>query len=52
VRSIEPNRVIVDKGGRSYPLQNDAVIICAGGLLPTALLDQLGVQVETKYGTA
>ena len=52
VRSIEPNRVVVQKGGRPYALQNDAVIICVGGLLPAELLAGIGVQVETKYGTA
>jgi thioredoxin reductase (NADPH) len=52
VRSIEPHRVVVEKGGQLYPLQNDAVIICAGGLLPSELLSTIGVRVETKYGTA
>jgi len=28
------------------------VIVCAGGILPTPLLKEIGVQVETKYGTA
>ena len=31
---------------------NDAVIVCAGGELPTALLQTLGVRFETKRGTA
>jgi hypothetical protein len=33
-------------------LENDAVIISAGGVLPTAFLNSIGVKVETKYGTA
>lgn len=33
-------------------LPNDAVIICAGGILPTPLLKEIGVMVETHYGTA
>ncbi len=52
VRAIEPDRVAIDQLGRSHTLRNDAVIICAGGLLPTSLLADIGVRVETKYGTA
>jgi thioredoxin reductase/NAD-dependent dihydropyrimidine dehydrogenase PreA subunit len=33
-------------------LGNDAVIVCAGGVLPTALLQQAGIGFSTKYGTA
>jgi hypothetical protein len=33
-------------------LKNDAVIVCAGGILPTPFLKEIGVQVDTKYGTA
>lgn len=33
-------------------IDNDAVIVCAGGILPNAFLESLGVEVETKYGTA
>jgi thioredoxin reductase/ferredoxin len=32
-------------------IPNDAVIICAGGVLPTGFLRDLGVSVETKHGT-
>lgn len=32
-------------------LVNDAVIVCAGGELPTAFLKKIGIRVETKYGT-
>lgn len=38
--------------GEMVPLDNDAVIVQAGGVLPTALLRELGVTVETKFGTA
>lgn len=30
----------------------DAVIICAGGVLPTPMLEKMGIDIETKYGTA
>jgi thioredoxin reductase (NADPH) len=33
-------------------LRNDAVIVCAGGILPTAFLKGLGIRIETKHGTA
>jgi len=33
-------------------LPNDAVIVCAGGVLPTGLLQSMGIRFETKYGTA
>ena len=52
VRTIEPARVLIDQAGQRSAPRNDAVIICAGGLLPTALLADIGVRVETKYGTA
>lgn len=36
-------------GQANFP--NDAVIVCAGGLLPTALLQSIGIAFETKYGS-
>lgn len=33
-------------------VKNDAVIVCVGGILPTGFLKDIGIQVETKYGTA
>jgi putative YpdA family bacillithiol system oxidoreductase len=33
-------------------IENDGVIICAGGILPTPLLKELGIMVETHYGTS
>ncbi len=33
-------------------IENDAVIVCAGGVLPTGFLKKTGVHVETKFGTA
>lgn len=52
VASIGPDQVEIDIQGQRRVLANDAVIVCVGGLLPTALLAQIGVNVETKYGTA
>ena len=37
-------------GQKRYP--NDVVIVCAGGLLPTPLLQKIGIEFSTKFGTA
>jgi thioredoxin reductase (NADPH) len=53
VESIEAEAVTLQtKGGGRARLRNDAVIVCAGGLLPTPLLQQIGIRFETKHGTA
>jgi thioredoxin reductase/ferredoxin len=52
VRRIDPLEVQLDVGGALKTLRNDAVIVCAGGQLPTPLLQKIGVTFETKYGTA
>jgi len=51
VKEIKPGSVILERQGESIELPNDAVIVCAGGVLPTEFLKKIGVQVETKYGT-
>ena len=33
-------------------IPNDAIIVNAGGILPTPFLKQVGIEIETKYGTA
>ncbi len=52
VVSISPDRIVLDVHGQAREQANDVVIICAGGLLPMELLGQIGVKVQTKYGTA
>jgi len=52
VTRILPDRVELLVDGMPASIDNDAVIVQAGGVLPTALLRELGVTVETKYGTA
>jgi thioredoxin reductase (NADPH) len=44
--------VLIDCDGRDIELPNEAVIVSAGGILPSDFLRGIGVQVETKYGTA
>jgi thioredoxin reductase len=52
VRRIGPGSVAIHCKGREIELANDAVIISVGGILPADFLRQVGVEVETKYGTA
>lgn len=52
VQRIVEDRVELISEGVVTSIGNDAVIVQAGGVLPTGLLHELGVTVETKYGTA
>ena len=52
VARIAPESVDVDQKGRIVSLRNDAVVVCAGGELPTPLLKQAGVAIEVHHGTA
>jgi thioredoxin reductase/ferredoxin len=52
VREICADAVVIDYSGKSYRVQNDHVIVCAGGILPTGFLKDVGVEVQTKFGTA
>lgn len=52
VKRINRHDVDIDQQGRNLRIRNDAVIVCAGGILPTAFLASIGIEVETKYGTA
>ena len=51
VQCITSTQVQLRTANGIMDLSNDAVIVCAGGTLPTALLQTLGVSFETKYGT-
>lgn len=52
VKRIGRHDVEIEQQGRQMKLRNDAIIVCAGGILPTAFLKSIGIEVETKYGTA
>jgi thioredoxin reductase (NADPH) len=52
VKRIGCQDVEIEQQGRKTRIKNDAVIVCAGGILPTAFLKAVGIEVETKYGTA
>jgi thioredoxin reductase (NADPH) len=51
VESIEPNVVHLKTTGGRITRRNHAVVVCAGGLLPTPLLQKIGITFETKHGT-
>ena len=51
VTAIEPDYVSLELGGKVDRHRNDAVIVCAGGILPTPFLKASGINVETKHGT-
>ncbi len=52
IREIRPDEVIVKHAGQELQVSNDAVIVSAGGILPNDFLRSIGIEVETKYGTA
>jgi thioredoxin reductase/ferredoxin len=51
VTRIGPTDVELEQRGKQVRVPNDAIIVNAGGILPTAFLKELGVEVETKRGT-
>ncbi len=51
VLRIDEGYAEIAQGEETHLLENDYVIVCAGGVLPTPMLKEIGIQVETKYGT-
>lgn len=49
---IAADSVDLEQGGKVEQLPSDAVIVCAGGILPTPMLKEMGIRVDTKFGTA
>lgn len=52
VKHIEPQSVLIEHAGEMIQVENDAVIVSAGGVLPSDFLKRVGIAVETKYGVA
>jgi thioredoxin reductase (NADPH) len=52
IEEIRADTVLVNHAQRVVTVANDAVIISAGGVLPNDFLRSIGIEVETKYGTA
>jgi len=51
VKEIGRDSITLDCQGQVTRFPNDAVIVCAGGTLPTPILKQIGVMVDTYHGT-
>ncbi len=51
IKSIDPTHVEISHQGKTERIQNDAVIVNAGGILPTDFLKGIGIEIETKFGT-
>jgi len=52
VTEITDQHVTLEQEGDALTLDNDAIIISAGGVLPTPFLKKIGIEVETRHGTA
>ncbi len=52
VQHIESDSVSLKTEAGVRTLPNQGVIVCAGGVLPTPLLQRAGIEFSTKYGTA
>jgi len=52
VQRIDADAVLLTTPQGEQTLPNQAVIVCAGGELPTQLLQGAGIQFDTKFGTA
>ena len=52
VKKVEEKKVTLSYEGKELSINNDGIIVCAGGILPTPFLKEIGVMVETKFGTA
>jgi thioredoxin reductase (NADPH) len=51
VKAVTKDKVLLEYQGQIIDIPNDAIIVCAGGILPTPFLKEIGIMVETKYGT-
>jgi thioredoxin reductase (NADPH) len=52
VDEIRPEEVVLKLSGQKLEVSNDAIIVSAGGILPNDFLRSIGIEVETKHGTA
>lgn len=52
VKEIGVSDIDIKTESGTRRIRNDAVIVCAGGILPTDFLKAAGIHMDTKYGTA
>lgn len=50
IKEIGENTIIIDWDGKVMEIPNQAVIVCAGGILPTPFLKEIGILVQTHHG--
>lgn len=51
VQEIKDSEVYLDRAEEKIVLKNDTVVVCGGGVLPIPFVKEIGIKVETKYGT-
>jgi len=51
VKLIGAESVEIEHEGALESIRNDAVVVSAGGILPSGFLKTIGIHVETKWGT-
>lgn len=51
VVDIKPATVLLEHKGDRLEIENDAVFVMVGGVLPNEFLRECGVAIETKFGT-
>lgn len=52
VDEIKSSHVVLRHRKNLFTLRNEAVIVCAGGSVPTQILRDIGILVETRHGEA
>ena len=52
VREIRADEISLLLSGKELNVSNDTIIVSAGGILPNDFLRSIGIEVETKFGTA
>ena len=53
IKEIRTETVLIELANKEIiEIPNSGVIVCAGGVLPTPFLKEIGVMVETHYGKA
>jgi thioredoxin reductase (NADPH) len=51
VKGVTKDKVSLEFQAQNIEIINDAIIVCTGGVLPTPFLKDIGIMVETKFGT-
>jgi thioredoxin reductase (NADPH) len=51
VKGVTNDKVSLEFQGKIIEIINEAIIVCTGGVLPTPFLKEIGIMVETKFGT-